>query len=338
MSPFLHRILKPVIPLARKLLQVDRLRNKGVFAYDEKRFWHFSGKHSNSEDALEARIIMHYHVLEKGLTMPDRRLGFGAPMVLSLIALIDEFEHRFGMDNHQVAYAVGVVKEYEDLHRSLGYDCSQNSDFWRRLHAFTGKHVHIPNSRQCHYTRSQFYAAVNAPFEVLSASRHCVRNYSGKEVSLRKIENAVTMALSTPSACNRNHARVHCVCDKKLAMTILELQGGNRGFGHLADKVLIVTTKTEYLIFERERKDDMINGGMFLMSLCLALYCQEVAYCILTWAVDPEKDRRMRRLVKLPDTENVVALLCIGEAPDEFDVAASPRRSLDEVLTWHGGE
>ena len=338
MNQFLHWFFSPVIPLARKILQVERRRNKRVFAYDEKCFWLSSGKRSDSLDALEARIIMHYHVLEKGLTMPNRRLGFGMTIIASLIDLIEEFEHKYGMNSRQVAYAVGVVKEYEDLHRSSGYDCTQNSAFWMKLHAFTGKYTKIPNSKQRHYTRSQFYAAVNEPFGILSASRHCVRNYSAKEVSRRKIKDAVAIALDSPSACNRNHARVHCVTDKSLVRTILDLQGGTRGFGHLADKVLIVTTKTEYLISEWERKDDMVNGGMFLMSLCLALYCQEVAYCILTWAVDHGKDRRLRNLINLPDAENVVALLCVGEAPDEFDVAASPRRSVDEVLAWHGGE
>ena len=41
------------------------------------------------------------------------------------------------------------------------------------------------------------------------------------------------------------------------------------------------------------------------------------------------------RLLGLPEHEVIAAMVCVGEAPEQVEVAASPRRSLEEVLTWH---
>ena len=39
-----------------------------------------------------------------------------------------------------------------------------------------------------------------------------------------------------------------------------------------------------------------------------------------------------------PENEAIVTLFVCGLAPDEFDVASSPRLPLDDILTWHGGD
>ena len=47
------------------------------------------------EGQLEGRMIANYHVVEKGLSMPDFRPRFGAPTVKKLISLIQEGEQKF---------------------------------------------------------------------------------------------------------------------------------------------------------------------------------------------------------------------------------------------------
>lgn len=319
----------------KKLLRIEERRIHAYFAADERRFVCHSGVlNASGARALEVKIIMHYHVIEKGLTMPNRRLEFGKPVLCNLIDLILRYEANFTNHSPHVDYAIGVVKEYDKLHADSGCDRTVDGAFWSKVESFVSGHLANQSSKQFHFKRSEFYAQTGAPFADFASARHCVRHYSGTPVSREKLEAAVKIACTTPSACNRNHGRVHCIADKNLCLEILKTQGGNRGFGHLADKVLIVTSDMKCQISARERNDDYVNGGMFLMNLCYALYAQEIAYCILTWSVELEKDAWLREVVKIPAHETIIALLCIGEAPEEFDVAASPRRSVEEVLTW----
>ena len=329
-------MLGPIYPLLRKLLNVDGRRLHSLYQYDEKRFLSVAGIYNaGSRSSLEAQIIMRYHVIEKGLTMPDRRLGFGRAMLLSLIEQIERFISLYGNTSKQVMHAIGVVREYQRAHANHAVNVNVDLTFWKRVADFSDRFKDVPPARQLHFSREDFYSHTNAPFIEFAKARHCTRHFSAASVSRNKIESAVTLATTAPSACNRNHGRVHCIADKGVCRKLLEIQGGNRGFGHLADKLLIVTVDTSCLMAGRERHDGYVNGGMFLMNLCYALYAYEVAYTILTWAVSIEADKKLRGLVNLPQSEDVVALLCIGEAPDEFDVPASPRRELSEVLTWH---
>ena len=73
------------------------------------------------------------------------------------------------------------------------------------------------------------------------------------------------------------------------------------------------------------------------MNLCYALHYHGIAHCILHWSVEPATDREVHRLLGIPENEAIVQVLACGMPPEEFDVAASPRRAPEEIVTWHGG-
>lgn len=326
MREFIKRLIKVIIP-------VDYVKVMRVFHCDASRIVAYGGAfHPKGKVALEASIILRYHVLEKGLTMPQRHVPFGKKIATQLLVLVCEFQRTYGLTS-QVEHAISVLKEYEEVHRTN--DATDKTDaFWNELHAFIVKHDEIPISRQSHYKKAEFYSKLESPFPEFAMSRHTIRNYSAKPVDISEIKKAVELAMSAPTACNRQQVRVHCVVDKKLRGDVLALQGGNRGFGHLADKVLIVTCDlgAEFGGL-RERFDPYVNGGIVVMNLCYSLHYYKIAHCILTCAMDPEKESELRRMCSIPDHEVVVSMMCCGNAPEEFDVASSPRRDIDEVFS-----
>ena len=206
-----------------------------AFRYDERQFMQNAGAlHLDRKAAARAEIVMGYHVLEKGLTMPRRRLGFGKGAVVHLVNLISSFEKRFGKDDQQVRHAVGVLRAYRELHRG-------SPDPMPRLDAFLAAHPEVPAADEPHVKRSDFFAAKDAPFPQFAASRHVCRHFAGP-VPAETIKSAVELALTAPSACNRQHARVHVIDDPGLRDRLFAAQGGTRGFGSDADKVLVVTS------------------------------------------------------------------------------------------------
>lgn len=275
---------------------------------------------------------MAYHVLEKGLTMPRRRLDFGHAAVLNLIALVEDFERRFGSDDLQVGHAVGCVKEYCQLHEDARFDMSSDAGYWIRVKSFCSAHEAIPATRQLEVTRADFFAHNDDPFPVFAASRHTSRHYDGI-VESERIRKAVELAMTAPSACNRQFVKVYCVSDHEIRDKLYSLQNGNRGFGADADKLLVVTADLYGNRWAEERNDLYTNAGIFTMNLCYALHYCKIAHCILNWSVPPENDRSGHRLLDLPENEVIVLLIACGNAPEKFMIAASPRKTLDEVFT-----
>lgn len=339
----MKRLIKKLVSLAigkNCLAHIMRIWNSphritnAAYAYDIRRFVKYAGPFVDTKGALLARVIATYHVIEKGLTMPQRRTAFGKDMIKELIRLISNFEARFGKDNDQVIHAVGTIKAYWEIHKDVvEKDQSEAFAFWHTIELFLKQHVGYPVAVQPHITRQAFYSKKDMPFPEFANSRHSVRNYATtQKVPMSKIKEAVEIARLTPSACNRQYCRVFCVTDKEIISQLLALQSGNRGFGHLADKLLIVVANLEGALSVNERNDIFTNGGMFLMNLSYALHYNEVAHCILNWSKSSESDAQMRSLLSVSPSESVIALMTCGEAPAEFDLACSPRKPVDDLL------
>ena len=336
MNRLFSRIIHSLFRRINASRYFQMIKVKRLFDYDRKLFLKHSGAlNLNTKESLMAQIIMAYHVIEKGLTMPRRRQDFGRPVVLLLIQLLGEWVKSYGCDDDQVQYAGGVILAYKDMH----VKCSEvltDSEFWRRVELFEKSWNYNNISLQRSYTKEEFFKNSNASFAEFAHARHTCRWFRGV-VSLDILQQAVALAMTTPSACNRQHCRVHCVSNHEIRDAIYDIQKGkgNRGFGEDADKLLVLTADLQDLRWIEERNDIFINGGMFLMNLSYALYYYKIAHCILNWSVTIAADKTIHRLLSIAESERVIAMIACGNAPDKFYVANSPRKSWKKVFTIH---
>lgn len=302
-----------------------------IFRYDRDRLLKYAFKPSASKEGLMARIIMAYHIVEKGLTMPEMRLGFGRDNLLFLISALHSFAESYGMEDPQFRVAVSVVAEYNKVHEEKGFklDAELENAIKTLLELIT-----VTPSRQITMTRESYWRDINASFEVFSASRHSVRNFEGT-ISMEQIRKAISIANNAPSACNRQFMRVHCVTNPEDIQRCLSLQNGNRGFGHLVDKLLILTADLRGLVWMEERNDAFTNAGIYLMNLCYALHHCRVAHCLLNWSVSPAVDYQLHTTIDIPGPETIVVLIACGGVPERFKVTSSPKKSVEETLVLH---
>ena len=311
---------------------VDKKQVKRLFDNDYARYITYScAFRMPTRENLLSEVIMAYHVVEKGLTMPNRRLAFGKDAVKHLMSQIDRFIKAFSAQDPQVKHAIGVLSAYLKLHVDAGFDFGHDRAYWNGIRSFLQQFSDVEPAVQPHVTREEFYRDKNKPFPAFAAARHTLRNYSDRPLPMSRVRQAVELAMTTPSACNRQYWKTYCISNRDLGQKVLDLQRGNRGFGHLADKVIVVTVNLE-AVGPHERNDVFTNGGMYLMNLCYALFYYGIAHCVLNWSKSPEVDAELRSLIKLPASESVIAVLSCGETPDEFDVAASPRRDVSDVF------
>ncbi len=328
----LKALRRRLFQLARMVCGVERRYVSNCFLADAERFWLHSGRNEDvgEIEVSQARIVVEYHIIEKGLTMPNRHLAFGQEVVKKLMSHVEAFNRRYGTVTPQVRHAIDVIHEYLRIHD--GYVFTDH-DFANRLKEFCSATSGGKAARQSHVTYDEFYAATRADFLSFAQSRHTLRHYDSSPVSMKRIEDAVALAQTAPSACNRQHARVRCLTSRDRIANALAIQGGSRGFGHLADKVLVVTGDLNDCLGVHERNDAYINGGIFLMNLCYALHYYKIAHCILSCSIGDGKVIELRKALNIEESEVLISMLTIGNAPDEFDVAASPRKPLGEIFT-----
>jgi nitroreductase len=195
----------------------------------------------------------------------------------------------------------------------------------------------IDATQQCVYTSEAYYQHSQASFDLFSQSRHSLRHFSTTaEVSVDEVVKAIELAQNAPSSCNRQSSRVHVVAERPLIEAVLALQNGNRGFGHLVSKLLVLTVDLSCYNGINERNLCYIDSGIYAMNLLYALHHQQIGACTLNWCDSPEDDAKLRSLLDIPASETITLFIACGKAPEgTFKVASSPRVEAKNVITIH---
>lgn len=290
---------------------------------------------NNTRGKMTGSIILQYHVLEKGLTMPETRPGFGSDRVINLCNDCIKYIGKYGQEGEQLDHAIGVILEYEDYHKRNGFvPDSELAGMVSSLKSILAREV--DRTEQTGMSGEEYFRYIKSPFPEFSQSRSSIRNFSGKELPLSGILQALELARNTPSACNRQAWRTYVFSEKELMGKILEAQGGNRGFGHLAGKLIVVASELGGFCYTNERNQAYIDGGIYAMNLLYALHSLGIGACILNCSFDHRKEEKIKKLAGIKRSEVLIAMIACGNVPDQFRIALSPRESIDKTNTIAG--
>lgn len=325
----MKKILKKITPTFFKHIYYSF----SSFYYDFIRYYKFGSNLgiNNSEQKYIGHIVKRYHVIEKGLTMPETRLGFGKKIVNDLVRMCNEFIDSYDNENTQLINAVSVLLEYKKFHQQNSYKLSKTLIKSIDDLDFRMKNRVLPQE-QINTTKEEYFKEVNSVFNVFSNSRKSIRNYSSDALPISKIIDSVDLVKNTPTSCNRQSNRVYVYTEKDKIRKILEKQGGSRGFLELVDKLIVVVSELGVYEGVRERNQAYVDGGIFVMNLLYALHFNKVVCCVLNCGFSKEIDLALRKITKIKESECFVAMISCGEAKDNFKIAASHRDSIDKSI------
>lgn len=326
---WIKKIIKKRFPFLLSIILIPE------YFVDYLRYLKFSGVLGLKSDKkkLIAKIIAEYHVVEKGLTMPDVRLGFGNENLISLINNCFNYINIYENTDSQIKHAVSVILEYKKFHNINKY--SLDTNLIQKIESLKSKFDNITSSNQIIISNKEYFKNKNESFNVFSNTRKSIRNYSDEIIPITVIEKAVDLARNAPSSCNRQGARVHVFSSADIIKKILALQGGNRGFGHLTNKLIVVTEELGISHGVYERHQVYVDGGMYAMNLLYSLHHNNVAACSLNCNFSIKKDKQMRSLCDIKDSEVFIMMISCGYAPDQFKVSLSERYPVKEILTFN---
>lgn len=116
------KYVKKLLP--KRLLRLRRIGNVvDAFLdvlYDFGRYVKYSSVfiYDNDEEKLRALITASYHNIEKGLSLPAPRLGFGKTAILNLLHHIDELVALYGARDY-LSIPVGVLWNILDTIKNI---------------------------------------------------------------------------------------------------------------------------------------------------------------------------------------------------------------------------
>ena len=304
------------------------------------RFARFSAPNHGStrnRQKLEALLFLNYHKIEKTLALREVPRLFGLGYLGRLMDLMDIWLHVTG-DPRAVAFrgACEALSEYRgQVGNALG---EEHPELLAQLDDLLEHHLGVRDESAGGTIRvdapSRREVARETAFARVVQGRHSVRHFTDEFVPDDVIRRAVELARRSPSVCNRQSWRVHVYTQRSDKERVLRTQDGNAGFGHLADRVLLICADLRTFVATSERHQPYTDAGMFAMTLILGLESQGVASCCLNVCDYSLRERKLRKACGIPQWEVPVMMIAIGYAPKRFKVAASPRIPLEFILRF----
>lgn len=325
--------LRNVAAMVRRPLGIVRRRAVLAFAYlyDFRVYSRWSldsvvGRGTTRAN-LEAKITATYHNIEKGLSLPDPRPGFGAANLRLLIELIARQRAVFG-PTRVVDVALAVLDHYVAFNRERGADYPHRVEIERLL--AESRRPEVAGLRDV--ARADVDAAIARVDLSFFTSRHSTRCFSAEPIADEDLVFAAEAARKSPAVCNRQFGRVLVFRDKARIRELLALQGGARGFDDQPTALAVIVADSRSYWGVGERNQGWIDGGLFAMSFILGLHARGLGSCCLNWSKSPAEDRRVLEHLGLESWNRILMFLAIGHLRDHYRVAASPRREVAEML------
>jgi nitroreductase len=310
------------------------------FLYDLGRYIRYAGWRSslNSVEARNYYMVKVYHTLEKSLSFTNRKPGSGWAGANTLIKALEQSFTLNGTGYHDLV-AITVLKKFAEA--EITHQPEKTAALIKRLikvESLSNRSIPFyDNSGAINHDKTAFDKGRLAIPENFFMSRYSLREFSDEKISAEALSRALEMAMKSPSACNRQSWHVYHL-EGELAQQALAFQDGNRGFGHKIKELLIITTDLRAFVSPRERYQHWIDGGMFSMSLILALHSIGIASCCLNWSQSGRADIKFRKVIKISPQHTVMMMLAIGYPNEQNTVCASPRRPISEVYTKLSGQ
>lgn len=289
-----------------------------------------------NKSKLRARIIMNAHVIEKGLSFKDVKLGFGKEKITILLKDLTYYYEKC-RDNELAFFCLSIIGSYLTFNKERGV---VDDDLWKSyltikksIGDYGEKYDYLSGGSMA-TTRENIQSKSNMPYLDFVKSRHTIRNFTGENIDVNLINQALKIAEYTPSACNRQPWNNHVFLSKEKLIKILDFQTGARQFKHeISCAILVTSSYSSFFGFECHQP--YVNGGMYAMNLIFALHSLGLGTVPLNMGLPINKLKILKDLCDIKKEETPILLIGVGIISEKLNVAKSKRFSYNEYTKYY---
>lgn len=289
------------------------------------------GKKGDRDRRVFYQAVISAHALEKGLSLPSVRPFFGKDKIRTLISSLEQIDPE--NQPFPLEMANGALREYVEFHEGRGSSSPVLAEACDYLGREACRAIKESGGTKSHLVSERVSGEIAKSFLL---SRRSCRYFSGIPLEEAEILEVLRVAQSAPSQCNRQSVRVHVYRHRAQIAQLLDLQGGSRGFGEGIDTLFLVTSDMAAWLGAAQRNQAYVDGGIYALSLALALHACGFEACMLNLATRNRVEKRIRTAGDVPGNERLIVMIAAGHAAQErIKVAASPRRGANDILNLH---
>lgn len=285
-----------------------------------------------SDQHEQYRILQLVHSLEKGLSYRSPR-AFGGSKALSLMnAMASASPGAKG----STAFFMGlsVLTAWVAFHKQMpsadAYSVRRVEEFLAGLGASKGPAVQSGARVIVDRDPGRWLAL---PIDEFLSTRHSTRRFAGVPVLDSDLLECVSLAMLSPSACNRQMVRLRVIDNAEGKRLLYDTLHGTGGIDYETCRLGVVTFDAQSLDFYGERNQGYLNAGLFAMTLIYAFHWKGIGSCLLQFGNTFAEERMLIRELGIPASERIGVGIAFGVLESSDVVPASARREVDEIVS-----
>ncbi len=310
-------------------------REQYAFLYGWQKYQQQS---QSPQPGQQYRLRRNIHRLEKGLMMRPRRPLFALDYISETVADYScrrQTEHQDGLTTQdgELIWAHDVLTAYfavVERHPELEH-VRQQFQALPSVNSGSATGQAIPYQRNLQNPPSVAYAE----FLALIERRRSVRDYLPKPVPRALLDQAITAAAQSPSACNRQPFLFYILDEPALVTQAARLPIGINGNPAAIPVLVVLVGRLRAYCEERDRHLIYIDGALAAMSFMFALETLGLSSCPINWPDIEARERAMAQLLQLEADERPIMLISVGYPDPAGAVAFSQKKSLDSIRRYN---
>lgn len=292
----------------------------------------YGKEHSANWDGEQvlSELLVLSHTIEKGLTVPESRLGFGEKKVDALITLLEAIPEEQAMQEERYLIALRTLCRYVIFHHKRDYQLPGRVE---ETYAKYNKTFAINDLKDLSsYLSIRGYEHLSQlSFADFAQLRHSVRFYDEKPVDEERIVDAIRLAQTAPSTCNRQSTKVLHITDKEIIGKVLNIHSGCRSFANNIPTLLLLYSDLRDWDGGADFFGPYLDGGIFLMNLLYGLEYYSIGACPLNAYFSKDNEKALREILRLQPYELPVVLVACGNIDAEVQLPLSERRPIRDI-------
>lgn len=292
----------------------------------------YGKEHSTDWDAEQvlSELLVVSHTIEKGLTVPESRLGFGEKKVDTLITLLEAIPEDYAKQEERYLIALRTLTRYVIFHHRRDYQLPKRVE---DAYAKYCKFFAIDNlAGFAPYKTIKGYEYLSKlSFADFAQLRHSVRFYAEEPIDEERVVEAIRLAQTAPSTCNRQSTKVLHIADKEKINQVLSIHSGCRSFANNIPTLLLIYSDLRDWDGGADFFGPYLDGGIYLMNLLYGLEYNSIGACPLNAYFSKENEKALREILSMQPYEIPVALVACGNIDAEVQLPLSERRPIRDI-------
>jgi nitroreductase len=272
-------------------------------------------------------VLLLSHSIEKGMSLDNPKKYFGEEKAKELIKCLESIDE----DCFEYDVGMSILDEYVKT-RTYKNDNINNVkksfDRLKKRHQYRSLPAGIS-----YIDHEEIIKNINVDLIGFLKSRHDIRKTTNQTIKESEIKKAIEIASLAPSACNRQPWKIVYSMDKEKNSQLGSIVSGNKAFAE--DMRYYCAIVVDYSYFANrvdEFRQAYLNAGIFLAYFVLALHSLDIGSCIMQFTGLVENaDEKSHELLKLKESEQVMAVIGFGRYPDRIKCSKAARRLVEDI-------